>query len=79
MGIALRLVVTKKAGANDTLYGSVTNSEIAGLLAGKGFQIDRRKIQLAESIKSLGEFEIAVKLHPQVAARIKLQVEAESE
>ena len=76
---ALELQISKKAGESDTLYGSVTNAEIAELLAAKGFAVDRRKLQIAETIKSLGEHTIAIKLHPQVTAQIKLQVVAESE
>ena len=75
----LDLVIAKKAGATDTLYGSVTNVEIAELLAGKGFDIDRRKIVVEETIKTLGEHAVAVKLHAQVTAEIKLKVTAEEE
>jgi len=76
---ALQLQIAKKAGENDTLYGSVTSAEVAELLAAKGFAIDRRKLLIAETIKSLGEHEVGVKLHPQVTAKITLQVVAESE
>jgi len=74
---AVELAVTKKAGESETLYGSVTNAEIAELLAAKGIEIDRRKIHLEEPIKSLGEFTIPVKIHPKVTAEIKLKVAAE--
>lgn len=76
---AVELSVAKKAGESDTLYGSVTTTEIAELLASKGFEIDRRKIQLDEPIKSLGEFNVPVKLHRQVTAEVKLKVVAEGE
>ena len=71
---AVEVTVRKKAGESETLYGSVTNVEIAELLAEKGFEVDRRKIYLNEPIKALGEFDVAVKLHPKVTAQIKLKV-----
>jgi large subunit ribosomal protein L9 len=76
---SVRIVVTKKAGENDALYGSVTSSEIADLLAAKGIEVDRRKIQLDEPIKSLGAFEVPVKIHRQVTAKVSVQVVAEAE
>jgi large subunit ribosomal protein L9 len=76
---AVELAVTKKAGESETLYGSVTNTEIADLLNEKGFDIDRRKIVLDEPIKTLGTFEVAVKLHKQVTGTVKLVVSAETE
>lgn len=75
----LRITVAKKAGEAQTLYGSVTSSEIAELLARKGFDVDRRKIQLDEPIKTLGSFTVPVKLHRQVTARVSLEVVAEGE
>ena len=74
---AVELSVIKKAGESETLYGSVTNAEIAELLSAKGIEIDRRKIHLEEPIKSLGEFTIPVKIHPKVTAEIKLKVAPE--
>ena len=74
---AVELSVTKKAGESETLYGSVTNAEIADLLSAKGIEIDRRKIHLEEPIKSVGEYTIPVKIHPKVTAEIKLKVAPE--
>jgi large subunit ribosomal protein L9 len=76
---AVDLTVSKKAGESETLYGSVTASEIAELLAARGFDVERRKIQLSEPIKSLGEFTVPVKIHRQVMAEIKLKVVPEQE
>jgi len=73
----LDLVIAKKAGTSETLYGSVTNVEIADLLAKNGFDIDRRRIVLAEPIKALGEYAVPIKLHSQVTAEVKLKVAAE--
>lgn len=72
--------VTIKARAGDSgkLYGSITNMDIAAALAELGFDIDRRRIILAEGpLKSLGERTIPVKLHPQVVVDIQVTVEAE--
>ena len=74
----IRLTVSKKAGENDTLYGSVTSSEIADLLESKGVEIDRRKIRLDEPIKTLGTFQVPVRLHRQVTAEIAVEVVPES-
>ena len=66
---AATLTLTKKAGESGTLYGSVTNAEVAELLARRGLDIDRRRIVLEEPIKSLGEHEVKVKLHKKVTAQ----------
>jgi len=71
---SLRFVAPRKVGENNVLYGSVTAADIAEFLAGKGIDIDKRKIQLDEAIKSLGEHEVKIKLHPEVSATIKLTV-----
>jgi large subunit ribosomal protein L9 len=68
------LSFTRKSGENGQLFGSVTTADIAGDLAQKGFEIDRRKIQLSEPLKSLGDFTVTIKLHREVAAHIKVQV-----
>lgn len=69
----------RKAGEKDHLFGSVTSSDIAEGLSQKGFNIDRRKIQLNEPLKSVGEFEVAIRLHRDVTAKIKVAVEKEAE
>jgi large subunit ribosomal protein L9 len=73
----LELVVERKVGETEALYGSVTSSDIAEILSVKGFDLDKRKIQLAEPIKALGEFEIPVRLQRDVVALVKLRVVAE--
>ena len=75
---ALDLTITRKVGENDQLYGSVTNADIADLLAAKGFEIDRRKILLPDPIKALGENTVPVKLHREVTAQIKVTVGKEA-
>jgi len=67
-------VMARRVGEHDTLYGSVTAADVAEELAAKGFEIDKRKIQLAEPIKHLGEFSVAVKLHRDVVAHVPVKV-----
>ncbi len=71
---ALEVTISRKVGENDQLYGSVTNSDIAEALAAKGFEIDRRKILLADPIKALGESTVPVKLHRDVTAQLRVTV-----
>jgi large subunit ribosomal protein L9 len=70
----LRFVAPRRVGEKDMLYGSVTSGDIAEFLAGKGVEIDKRKIQLDEPIKTLGEHEVKVKLHPEVVATMRIIV-----
>jgi large subunit ribosomal protein L9 len=72
------LSFTRKSGENGQLFGSVTSADIATDLAGKGFDVDRRKIQLSDPLKSLGDFTVAIKLHREVTAHIKVQVLADA-
>ena len=71
------LTVTKKMGDQGKLFGAVTSQELADLLDTKGISLDKRKIQMTEPIKTLGEFKVPVKLHPEVIAEINLSVVAE--
>jgi len=71
------VTITQKSGENDQLFGSVTSKDVADALAAKGFTIDRRKIQLDEPIKQLGEFKVPVKLHKEVTAEVTLLVAKE--
>ena len=75
---AVTVNFTRKAGEGDHLVGSVTSSDIAAELTKKGFDIDRRKIQLHEPLKQLGDFTIAVKLHKDVTAHFKVVIEKEA-
>ncbi len=70
----LVLAFTRKSGENGHLFGSVTSGDIAAELEAKGFEIDRRKIVLSEPLKALGNFEVAVKLHREVTAQLKVKV-----
>jgi large subunit ribosomal protein L9 len=73
------LTTVQKAGEQDQLFGSVTAKDIAEMLEKKGFTIDKRKIQLAEPIKTLGDHKVPIKLHKAVVAEIHLQVTKEAE
>jgi|KBSMisStandDraft_5_1062788.scaffolds.fasta_scaffold1376851_1 large subunit ribosomal protein L9 len=68
----------RRSGENDQLFGSVTSSDIAEALEKKGFTLDRRKIQIHEPLKSVGEFTIPVKLHKEVTAHLKVVIEKEA-
>jgi large subunit ribosomal protein L9 len=68
----------RRSGENDQLFGSVTSGDIAEALAKKGFNLDRRKIQLHEPLKSIGEFTLPVKLHKDVTAHLKVVIEKEA-
>jgi large subunit ribosomal protein L9 len=74
---SIRFVAPRKVGENDVLYGSVTSGDIADFLKGKGVEIDKRKVQLEEPIKHLGDHEVKIKLHPEVVATIKVLVSKE--
>ena len=68
------VTIAQKAGEQDQLFGSVTSKDVADALAAKNFTIDRRKIQLDEPIKQLGEFKVPVKLHKDVTAEVTVLV-----
>jgi len=71
------LEIARKSGENDQLFGSVTTADISDALATQGYTIDKRKLQLAEPIKLIGNFDIPVKLHREVVATVKLAVKKE--
>ena len=73
----LEITIARKVGDTEALYGSVTTADIAEALASKGFEIDRRKLQLAEPIKKIGEVTVPVRLHREVIAPLKVVVVAE--
>ena len=73
---AVALTLARKAGEEGKLYGAVTSKEIENALREKGVEVDRRKIQLAEPIKQVGEYELAIKLGYDVTATIKVAVTA---
>jgi large subunit ribosomal protein L9 len=74
MMAGVSIVIAQKAGENDQLFGSVTSKDIAEALEKKNYTIDRRKIQLDEPIKQLGEHKIPVRLHKDVTTEITVNV-----
>ena len=75
----LHLVFRRRSGEHDQLFGSVTSSDIATELEHKGFNIDRRKIELDQPLKTLGEFQVPIRLYREVTAQVKVQIEREAE
>ncbi|HTS63726.1 MAG TPA: 50S ribosomal protein L9 [Candidatus Acidoferrales bacterium] len=75
LGVAI--TIKQKAGEADQLFGSVTAKDIADALAAKNYEIDRRKIQLAEPIKQLGEYTVPIRLHKDVTVDISVLVAKE--
>jgi large subunit ribosomal protein L9 len=71
------ITIARKVGETEVLFGSVTSTDIATAMAGKGFEIDRRKLHLREPIKKLGEYDIPLRLHPDVTIPIKVKVVAD--
>jgi large subunit ribosomal protein L9 len=70
----IEIAIARRVGETDQLYGSVTAGDIAEYLKGKGIEIDRRKLILPEAIKTLGEFDVPLKLHREVTVPLKVKV-----
>jgi large subunit ribosomal protein L9 len=68
------VTIAQKAGENDQLFGSVTAKDVVDALASKNFTVDRRKVQLDEPIKQLGEYKVPIRLHREVTAEITVTV-----
>ena len=74
----VNLTIARKAGENDQLFGSVTAADVADALAAQKYTVDRRKIQLDEPIRSLGEHKVPVRLHKDVTAEVNVNVTREA-
>ena len=74
----VEIVIARKVGETEALYGSVTSADIAESLLAKGFEIERRKLQLPDPIKKIGDVDVPIKLHREVVATIKVRVVAEN-
>jgi large subunit ribosomal protein L9 len=77
--VKLTVTIQQKSGEGGALYGSVTALDIADFLVTHKIEIDKRKIQLEEPIKSIGEYEVPIRLHRDVTIPIKVIVEPEPE
>src|ERR1051326_917494 len=75
----VEVTIRRKVGEQETLYGSVTNSDVADELEKKGFQIEKRKIHMDDHIKTVGEVSIPIRLFKDVTAHVKVKVEPEPE
>ncbi len=73
----VEVVISRKVGETEALYGSVTSADIADALAAKGFDVDKRKIGLREPIKKLGSHTVPLKLHREVVVQVPVKVVAE--
>ena len=74
---AIEIVIARRVGEGDALYGSVTSADIAEGLAAQGFETDKRKIQLGDPIRTIGESTVPVRLHRDVTANVKVKVVAQ--
>jgi large subunit ribosomal protein L9 len=72
--LALDLTLARRVGDQDTLYGSVTPTDLADMLEERGFKIDKRKIGLHAPIKKLGEYEVPIRLHKDVIPAVRVHV-----
>jgi large subunit ribosomal protein L9 len=75
---SVALSFQRRSGEHDQLFGSVTSSDIADALGKKGLDVDRRKVQLHEPLKTLGEFTVPIKLHKDVTTHVKVVIEKEA-
>jgi large subunit ribosomal protein L9 len=74
----VEIAIPRRVGEHDALYGSVTSADIAAAFAAKGFDIDRRKITLHETLKALGQVTVPVKIHREVTAQVQVSVVPEN-
>ena len=70
----LDIEISRRVGDKNTMYGSVTSGDIAHALLAKGFTVDKRKIQLPDAIKAVGDVQVPVKVHRDVTAQVKVKV-----
>ena len=77
--VKLTVTLQKKTGEGGSLYGSVTALDIAEFLTAHKIDIDKRKIQLEEPIKTVGEYQVPIRLHREVTVPVKVVVEPEPE
>ncbi len=75
---SVTVTLTRKAGENDQLFGSVTSADIADALAAQGYTIDKKKIALVDPIKVLGEYDVPVRLHREISSNVKVKVQKEA-
>jgi large subunit ribosomal protein L9 len=74
----IEIEIARRVGENNALYGSVTSADIAHALEAKGFQVDKRKITLADPLKAIGEVSVPIKVHREVTTQVKVKVVPET-
>jgi large subunit ribosomal protein L9 len=74
-----RVTVTRKAGKDGKLFGSVSAADVAEKLAAAGFEVDRKLIKINDNLKALGDYDVTVRMAPSIQATIKVTIEAEAE
>ena len=75
----IELEIARRVGENNTMFGSVTTSDVAAALHAKGFDVEKRKIVLHEPIKSVGDHVVPVKIHRDITAQVKVKVVPEQQ
>jgi len=75
----IEIEIARRVGENETLYGSVTSADIAQALEARGFDVEKRRIQLPDPLKALGETTVPVKIHRDVTAQLRVKVVAEQQ
>ncbi len=70
----LEIEIARRVGDNNALYGSVTSADIAHALEARGFQVDKRKINLPDPVKAVGEVTVPIKIHREVTAQLRVKV-----
>ncbi len=75
---SVALEVTARVGEEGKLFGSVTSAHIAELLAEKGYKVDRRKIQLGDALREIGDHVVPIRLQRDITANVALKISAES-
>ena len=75
---AIEVKFTRKTGAENKLFGSVTSKDIHEQLLAQGYEVERKQVHLPEPLKEIGTHEVQVKLHPEVIAKVKVTISAES-
>jgi large subunit ribosomal protein L9 len=74
----VQIKISRKVGEQDKLYGSVTALDVAEALAAQGQKIDRRHIHMPDPIKAIGSYEVEIRLHREVPAKVKVEVIAQA-
>lgn len=72
-----KIALTIKCGENGKTFGAISAKEIADALQKSGYNVDKRKIELSNPIKSIGDYEVTIKLHPTVSVKVKIEVRGE--